>query len=220
MTSRTLAQYTGLLNCEEITQGINAARENSKNLLSDAQLLFNKERYATASSLAILAIEEAGKCSILRGLSACGTANEAKKYWKDYRNHRAKNAAWIIMDLAKGGAKTLNDLRECCNTEGEHTFLLNNLKQIGFYTDCLGDRNWSRPVEVINKEVCTSILRVAEVLCRDKEISVREIELWVESIKKYSYSKQALVNWHQAMLAEGLTDISAERHAAFLDAFD
>jgi AbiV family abortive infection protein len=220
MKKNKLDAYTGLLNAEEIANGMNGARRNANRLLADAHILFKEKSYATALSLAVLSIEESGKVSILRGLAVCRDSKKAKEAWRQYRNHRAKNVAWIILDLARQGARTMSALKECVNIEGEHTALLDNLKQIGFYTDCLGNKNWSFPSEIIDESLCASILKVAKVLCNEKEITVREIELWVQCIKEHAYTKQAMTKWHDAMIAEGLSDISAEKHSAFLDIFE
>jgi AbiV family abortive infection protein len=45
---------------------MNAAIANAQRLAEDAQLLLDAERFPSAASLAILALEEAGKVIILR----------------------------------------------------------------------------------------------------------------------------------------------------------
>ena len=66
---KKLPQYKGKLTAEEVAAGINAARQNAKRLFHSAEILFANGDYATSVSLAILAIEESGKSSILRGIA-------------------------------------------------------------------------------------------------------------------------------------------------------
>ncbi len=215
--NRILDSYSGLLDVTEVTSGMNYAIQNANRLLNDAKALFENESYATALSLAILSIEEAGKLSILRMLLCCSDEQQAKEAWKDYRNHRSKNAAWIIKDLFAKGARTLDDLKDCVDKKGEHTAILDAIKQLGFYTDCLADKHWSFPSDVIDKETCASIMQVAEMLCGQKEKTERENELWIHFFKEDQASKEALVRWHKSMLEEGLTEISVEQVNQFIN---
>ncbi|GAJ11010.1 unnamed protein product, partial [marine sediment metagenome] len=107
---KQLDSYRGQLNPVQITDGMNAARRNASRLLEDAEILLNSGRYPTALSLAILSIEESGKATILRRLAIAKDNASLNNSWKEYRTHTAKNAAWILPQLAAGGAKTLDDL--------------------------------------------------------------------------------------------------------------
>ena len=35
----------------------------------------------------------------------------------------------------------------------DHPFVLDNLKQLGFYTDCLGKATWALPWKVIDEDL-------------------------------------------------------------------
>lgn len=199
--------YKGRLSAAEIANGMNAATRNAKRLIADAELLFENERYPTALSIAILAIEEAGKLSILRGLSIVPDDKQLIATWRDYRTHTAKNSAWIISQLAGQGARTLQDLRPIFDSKAEHQNMLDSIKQIGFYTDCYGNRNWSEPQEVIEKKLAQTILAIARILCPKRETSVREIELWAQHLAPHWGTPgmaYASVRYHEALRAEGL----------------
>jgi len=62
-------QYAGPLNAAQIAAGMNAAQDNAARLLADSELLLGAERYPTAASVAILAIEEVRKISTLRRMA-------------------------------------------------------------------------------------------------------------------------------------------------------
>lgn len=53
------------------------------------------------------------------------------------------------------------------------------------------------------------LVKVADVLAKDKDVSGKEIELWIEHLgpvwkKDHVWMKTALANWYAAMQAAGL----------------
>ena len=60
----------------------------------------------------------------------------------------------------------------------EHPQLLDQLKQISLYTDCLNNGHWSVPDEVVDMSLSKMLVEVAEVLCQSYEVTAEEIELW------------------------------------------
>ena len=206
---KKLNAFRGNLSPAQVAEGINAANANAKRLAENAATLLAAGRYASATSLSILAIEEAGKVSILRGLALARSDAEAGEAWKDYRSHTRKNVAWLLPQLAAAGARKLDDLRPLFDEHAEHPYLLDQLKQLGFYTDCLGKAHWSQPAEVVTQELATSLVQTAQLFARDGRCTAREIELWVEHLRPVwkqdpRWMKQAIVNWYGAMQEAGL----------------
>lgn len=177
MRSKRLTGYTGYLTPDQIADGINKANENAKRLAEDARLLFDAERYPSAASLAILAIEESGKVSVLRSLALARNEEEIKQTWKEFRKHTAKNAGWIFAELVAGGARQLENFRAMYLEEAEHPFVLDKLKQVGFYTDCYGKGRWSAPKDALDKESTSGLVLIAEIQSRHKFVTATEIEL-------------------------------------------
>jgi AbiV family abortive infection protein len=209
MIKKKLPQYKGKLSAHKIAEGINAAIKNAKRLADDAELLFENKKYPSAAGLAILSIEESGKVSILRGLSIARDGKDLKASWKEYRSHTSKNAHWLLADLFKSGANKLEDFRPMFENGAEHTFLLDQVKQIGFYTDCLGDSNWSIPENVINEDLSKMMVSLAKVFASGKTITGKEIELWIKHIgpvwkQNFGWMQQALKNWYCEMQKCGL----------------
>ena len=209
MLKRKLDSYKGKLTPQQIADGMNAALENAKRLVEDAKTLLNAGRFPTAASLAILSIEESGKLPILRSLALARNDGEIKETWKEYRSHTKKNTMWLLPQLVAQGARKLDDMRQLFDESSEHPYLLDQIKQIGFYTDCLGQANWSKPAHVIEENLSKAIVQVAEIMASNREITVIEIELWVKHIKpvwkkNLSWMKQALLNWHDEMKEKGL----------------
>lgn len=204
MSRAKLSQYSGKLDAKQIALGMNAARRNARRLADDAKSLFDITRYQTAAAIAILSIEESGKVSILRGLALAPDSASRRKLWKDYRSHRRKNGAWIIPELFLKGARTLESLQCVVDPSAEHTALLDQVKQIALYTDCLGAAHWSEPLNVIDKNLSGSLVNTADLLAKGTTVTEREIELWIEYMAptygaSLAYQKHSLSKWYAAM---------------------
>ena len=219
MSSR-ITQYRGVLTPKQAAEGIALARANASRLIADAELLLDAERHPSAIALAILAIEELGKVQIIKMIVLHSEEAALKKSWKEYRSHRAKNVQWIIPTLAAEGARTLIELKPATDIDGEHTAMLDAIKQLAFYTDCLNATpRWSAPIDAIDPKFAESIISVAKLLNRDRVTEVKELELWVELFGPY-YDKpgmvEALLRFQQRMVEEGLTDTPVATMEAFV----
>ena len=220
--SQKLNAYKSRLTAEQIAEGMTAASENAARLAQDAEALLATGSAATAASIAALAIEEAGKVSILRALAVARTEDEVRDCWRDYRSHTRKNVSWIFPDMVASGARELEHFRPMFDEKAEHPALLDNLKQLGFYTDCLGRAHWSQPSEVIDAELAQKVVSAAKVLSRPSKYTTREVELWVEHIgpvwkKDLSWMKKALLAWQDAMYREGLSETRSADMREFLN---
>lgn len=207
--SKGLGQWKNTLKPAQIAEGMNAANNNARRLIEDAEILFNLNRFPSALSLSILSIEESGKVSILRELALAKNGDHVKESWKAYRSHTKKNAMWLFPHLASNGVNKLEEFKSLFDENAEHPLLLDNLKQIGFYTDCLGKAHWSVPDQIIDKENTEDILKLAKLMCKDSIYTPKEIELWVKHIKPVwkgpmDLMKTALNNWFDEMVKEKL----------------
>lgn len=216
MVNIRLDQYKGQLSASQIAEGMNAATRNAKRLAEDAELLLQEKRFSGATSLAILSIEESGKQSILRELSLSRDDKELKEAWKDYRSHTKKNVLWILPDLVKTGARNLEDLRPIFQENAEHPYILDQVKQISFYSDCLGNAHWSIPEEVIAEGIAKMMVWLAKIFVSKKEVTEKEIELWIKHLgpvwkKNMNWMKQALENWYKEMREYDLTPESTNK---------
>jgi hypothetical protein len=104
----------------------------------------------------------------------------------------------------------------------EHPHLLDQLKQISFYTDCLGNANWSIPGEVVEESLARSIVATAKLMAGKPTHTEKEITLWIEHpgpaffSKDIDFMKHALRNWHSAMHANGLRTGDADEMDRFI----
>lgn len=207
-------QYSQKLSPEKAAKGINAAIDNSKALLDDAILLFDNERYERAVALSILAIEEAGKPSIIRSILLEDDPKELKKEWQNYRRHTEKNRTWIVPELISKGARHIEEMRQTVNSDSEHTQLLDNLKQLAFYSDGFSKCKWSIPKDIVDKDLAKSIIEIAKIMVgKDSKVMTTEAELilWVKHLKpvwkkEMFKMKQAVINCYQEAEELGLVE--------------
>jgi AbiV family abortive infection protein len=209
MAKRKINQYKSTLTAAQIADGMNAAAANAKRLYEDAKLLFESSRYPSSLALSSLSIEESGKLSILRSLALARNQGEVEDTWREYRTHTRKNMLWPFLDLVSGGARKLSDFRPLVLDGADHPSLMDNIKQLGFYTDCLGNAHWSNPSDVIDATLAESILRIAEFLLPKHNVTEKEIKLWIKHLKPVwkqdmEIMEAALVSWHRAMHDAGL----------------
>ncbi len=209
MPKSQLSQYRGKLDAAQIARGMNAALRNARRLADDAESLLELARYPTATALAILSIEESGKTTILRGLALAPTVERQHELWKAFRSHRSKNVAWIIPRLYLNGARTLDSLSFAADPTAEHTALLDQVKQIALYTDCLGAANWSEPLSVIDCDLAHELVSIADLRAKVSTVTEREIELWIEIMgptygEPLDRQKVSLAKWYDAMREHGL----------------
>lgn len=219
---KTLDAYRGGLTAAQIANGMNAACENANRLADDAHILLDAARIPSALAVAILAIEETGKISILRRLAIATNDREISDAWKEYRSHTSKNVMWMFPALIAGGARKLEDFRPLFSGSSDHPFVLDQLKQISFYTDCLGKAHWSVPCEVIDESLARSIVMTAKLLAGKPTHTEKEVALWSEHMRPAYASrdldlmKHALTKWHAAMHANGLTTGDADGMDRFI----
>lgn len=218
---KKLNAYRGKLSPVEIAEGMTVTGRNARRLTDDATTLLAAGSFPTAASLAVLAIEEAGKTSILRALALARNDVEIKDEWKAYRSHSSKNTKWLLPALAASGARKLDDFRPLFDLDSDHPYLLDQLKQLGFYTDCLGTGHWAVPTEVIDEHLARMLVSVADILAKDKDVSEKEIQLWIEYVgpvwkKDPAWMKAALANWYAAMQAAGLAPEGENKMEQFI----
>lgn len=181
-----LEQYKGQLTPAQAAEGIRVAAQNAKNLLADAELLLENGRWARACALAILAIEEAGKTAILRGMLLARNGEELKHERRAYRSHVKKNLTWIFPQLVSEGARKLDSFRRIFDEDSDHGLLLESVKQMAFYSDACGDCHWSLPTSVIDQELAETMVSVARIVVSPEASAMSteaELELWVRHMR-------------------------------------
>jgi len=183
---RTITQYTGPLNVEQAAEGIAKARANAQSLQEDAELLLEHQRWARATALAILSIEEAGKVALIRELLLARDEAEIREGWRAYRSHSKKNVLWILPNLAAKGARSFEDLSPVGDPTSDHPQVLDSLKQTAFYSDVYGKGRWSSPATDIPEDFARTIVSLAGLLGVAKGLRALPnsrcgLDTWVQS---------------------------------------
>ena len=206
---KNLKQYSGQLSVAQIATGMNHCQNNAARLLQAARTLYKAKDYATSVSLAVLAIEEAGKLPILRRMLTAVDEDEVRQCWKEFRSHCLKNGQAKFLACIQSTVR-LDDLR-CTVEKTDENQKLDDLKQIGFYVDCAGNAEWMSPEGTINDEIAAALVLIASIVCSSgKPTRVRELELWKETVGTCPYGtlsemKKQVVEWHRRMEEEGLS---------------
>ena len=86
---------------------------------------------------------------------------------------------------------------------------MNNVKQIGLYSDCLGDAHWSEPEKVIDRRLAQMLMKIADLFATKEAVTPEEIELWIAYLgpaygAPIETMKEALLSWYRAMNEAGL----------------
>ena len=162
MSESNLDPYHGILNPFQIAAGLRAAKASAQRLLDDARHLYDIRSYPSATALGVLCIEEIGKLPVLRRMALAKTAQEWRQCWRDFSNHLAKSAHWIVPFLL-GKGHTFESFAASFSQDKDPDDL-NSLKQLGFYVGCYGRAHWSEPQAVIEKPQADLVLGSAEVV--------------------------------------------------------
>lgn len=215
VTKHKLPQYRGLLTVAQVATGINAAHRNARRLYEDARFMHDAKRLPSATALAILSIEETGKPTILRQLALAESESECQQLWRAYRSHTHKNMMWILGQLVAQGHRQLEDFLPAFDPTSDYPVILENLKQLGFYTDHYTTGKWSDPAEVDLDFISKYLLNMASVLSDHPTTTETEIELWVKHMLPVKHapadaSKNAMRAWYDDMRQRGLTNASPE----------
>lgn len=148
------------------------------------------------------------------------TETDRKRHWRAFRSHTAKNGLWLLRSFAAANPRPLfHQVAWLADADTDHARLADDVKQVSAYVDRYGEKRWSEPSIVIDKELAESFLRAAEVLVPSGEVSVREMELWLQHIKPAMRTGRTTVAaraWNDAMVAEGLKQDDRANWAAFL----
>ena len=200
-------QHWGSLSAEKVAEGVNAAFRNAQELYDEAEILFKQGRFARAASLAVLSIEEVGKVFLLPLLLTTTNKQDLRLIWKGYRNHKHKNNH-VHLQMTKGAPQPLtrHSIPPSASID-RWSDGMEDLKQIGFYTDCTTTTDWGIPSDAIKEAGAAQIMKIASNSLTkyhglDSFGSVPFLEIWGKH-------------------ASGMMDMNEDqKHAAFIAVFD
>jgi len=194
-----IEHFTGRLSPKMIAEGCNLATKNAARLAKDARCLFDEGRYQSAAALATLSIEESGKVHVLEHLALADDEKEAKAIWRRFRKHTEKNIFWSF-SLEKGQG-LIDALEKHSSKDIQQPQLLETLKQLSLYTDCVGSGRWMSPCQIAEdtiKRFAESLVKIAEFHSSIHHRTVRDIEILIECVKPVKHQPKEVIEYAMA----------------------
>ena len=157
---------------------------------------------------------------MLRRLALASEPPDLKANGDGYGSHRRKLghplglgevfAPNALLDLADA-------LTQAVERRAETVASMNARKQAGFYTDCVpgpsGKPFWAEPHATITPDHARTVVECAAILLEHREVTVREMELFVEHVGPVIDSPGSVDGWRgwlRALAAEGLLGETVE----------
>lgn len=148
--------------------GVAAALRQARELLSDAQLLLENGRSATALAIAILALEEFGKALLIVEIAEELDPAKRAALWKQLRQHKAKTPGiGQVRDFershaSKGGEFSaevvLDAVRDAIDNEAPVSRWLEVIKQGCLYVESGSHGEWSGPYDWAQPEQASRLV--------------------------------------------------------------
>lgn len=204
-------RYRGSLSPFQIADGLRATKRNAERLLRDAAELYDLDRFPSATSLAILSIEELGKIPILRRMALADGPEAWRVCWRDFGDHLTKCAQWGVPFLVKTASSPEALFNEHSNERDP--LLLDSIKQLGFYVGCYGNAHWAEPARVVEKAQADPIFYAARVLAAGSQSSELDtpsaVQLWSNTMAGYFRcgaieANNAVVNFFRLVRERGV----------------
>src|SRR5690606_8403927 len=147
--------------------------KNARSLFEEAMILHQHARYARAVTLAILAIEEIGKISIIKNIITADSTSdnykkELKDWWRKFRSHRAKNSMWVLPLLLDSKAKK-EHIEKFMSSTGNATAYLDEWKMASLYVDVITSGQVVVPTK-LEKGFCDEIVEICALLVCQEQI--------------------------------------------------
>lgn len=202
MIAKRRPHYRGRLTPEDASKGAEAAITQAWQLANDARHLLFAGSYATSFALAALSIEELGKVQALREIAKAETEKELKRAWRNYSDHSAKSRLWMMAKFLLEGSSdsskvrlNASNLSQNYNENLPDHNVLNIAKQIGFYSECVGDiPKWLTPNESIEKIDAEQFIQIAEFFLTfwGSVESPIQIEIFIRHFRSQNTQREGL----------------------------
>jgi AbiV family abortive infection protein len=154
------------LSIEQIELARKKVFENTEELISEAQLLFDNGRYARAFAVAHLASEEIAKLMMLARIGTdllLGRTIDWRKFFRRFRNHEEKLQNMALFDYFFLSDPDLLANRDLRKLEADEAAVpdQNRRKNLSLYVD-LADEPFRRPSEIINENETFNLLELVK----------------------------------------------------------
>lgn len=187
---------------DKIKNGMNYCIENSKQLITDAELLLENNRFPRAYSITQLAIEEIGKAMMLYGIYNSLQLDirkeiDFKLFRKNFRDHKRKTSEATMIDLMMHSEIkvsdsdfkefALNNFKEIRKANNGH---YDKLKNDGFYVSIENDK-FSKPNEIFNYEDTLDFLNKSKLKI---DFASNWIQKWLKMDAHCGVDKEGIIH--------------------------
>jgi AbiV family abortive infection protein len=186
------------LDLEALKFGIAKNLRNSQELIDEAEILFERQKFARSYLLSHISIEESSKCAMLLKIIAFiiwEQEIDLKNVRKRYSNHKEKIKNFELLNLL---TKKLNYNEEDFNKIIEDT---NNSKNDSLYVSWSNENNFILPSEKFNKERAEEKLNSALEYC--KLYTSISIQLFDNENEIYRILEKTKTNDYMKMVING-----------------
>lgn len=167
-----IRRASGPLTVTEISQGLTLAVQNARSLLDDADLLAKRESPAGAASLALAALQEVGKFSLLIAMARTEPALSAhwERHWQAFYQHDAKNTYALATTIPGRYRRKLSQFEGVMgNLKGRQGRDFELLRRMSLYLDFdAKERAWYYP-RAFDRETFKSLYGIADVAIASAE---------------------------------------------------
>ncbi len=119
---------------------------------------------------------------------------------------------FLLLDCHKDVSVHIEELRPIFDEKSDHGNILDQLKQLSFYTDALSECKWSTPKKIITKEISETLINVANNLIMGKNNDMTteaQLEIYFKHLKPVWKAdmfkmKEALIACYQEAEVKGL----------------
>jgi AbiV family abortive infection protein len=139
-----------------MTTGLEAIAHNAQRLMEDADLLFSAGRFATATAIAIIAIEEAGKHYLLKWNSEHEMTDLLRPAHKGRKAHQEKQAVLGSFYLAEVAVETMRQYLRKIGFEGDDNSLQQFSNALHYFRD---DPEYGRKAALVEEKVVNLVAK-------------------------------------------------------------
>lgn len=165
-----------------------AAVENSRTLLDDAEMLLAGDRHARAYAMAVLSVEESGKATGLLALALMPDDHRARMSLRSLakllEQHKLKQLGGILIAAVQWGrpgmsarlaATPVDELAELLNGMQTQADVTDYMKLRGLYADMARDGSVSRPSSITKAEAIEQVRRARDVVATASSLTDQKL---------------------------------------------
>lgn len=182
------------LSLAEIETGIETIQATAVRLLRDARLLLTARRYASAATLAAMALTELGRVAPLLELATAKSEHRIKTVWRQFRD-ADHPLPWALFEPAIGPS-----------AEGEINNLVRMLRMAGSRSECIEPGVWVSGDQLVHRALAAELIATAELVCCQK-LDRRAIEIWIDTVgtlPRNASASRTLEAYRDALTLAGL----------------